>query len=416
MKIYNLSSDLNSIFPPRILDIVRYAGDQAAGTGKELFLVGGAVRDLLLERMSLDIDMVIEGDAISLARQIADKMSARLTSHIRFGTATIGFNDFSIDIATARRETYAKPGALPTVQPGTIEDDLFRRDFSINAMAVNLSPNNYGALLDLYEGKRDIEHRLIRILHSQSFVDDATRMLRACRYEQRLGFTLEYETANLIYRDASMLNTISGDRLRHELELILKEERPEDVLKRAAELGLLTRLHHAFKGNGWLAEKYNKARQIADKNNITGLYLCLLIYQLSRDELEQFIVYFNFPKNSERFMIDTLALKARLSELSHPEMKPGDIYTLLNTYTITAIQANLCVTESNIVAERLNLFINKLRFVRTSLTGNDLIKMGISPGPQFTTIFKALHMAKLNGKLPTRDDEVLFVSRFTVNL
>jgi tRNA nucleotidyltransferase (CCA-adding enzyme) len=416
MKIYNLSSDLNSFFPPLILDIIRYAGDQAAGNGKELFLVGGAVRDLLLGRTSLDIDMVIEGDAISLARQIADKMSAKLTTHTRFGTATIVLNDFSIDIATARRETYAKPGALPTVKPGSIEDDLFRRDFSINAMAISLSPNHYGALLDKYEGKRDIERKLIRILHSMSFTDDATRMFRACRYEQRLGFTMEQETENLVHRDASMLHTISGDRLRHELVLILKEERPETVLKRAAELGLLTRLHHSLQGNGWLTEKYSKARQMAGKNNTTALYLCLLIYPLSQDELKQFVVYFNFPKNSERFMIDTLAVKARLSELSQPEMKPGDIYTLLNNYVITAIQANSLATESNIIAERLNLFINKLRFIRTLLTGNDLIKMGINPGPQFTTIFKALHMAKLNGELSTRDEEVLFVSRFPVNL
>lgn len=416
MNIYNLSSDLNSFFPPRVLDIVRYAGDQAACAGKELFLVGGAVRDLFLGRTNLDIDMVIEGDAISLAQQIADKMHAKLTIHTRFGTATVSFDDFNIDMATARRETYAKPGALPSVQPGSIKDDLFRRDFSINAMAVSLSPDNYGALLDIYEGKRDIERRFIRILHSRSFIDDATRMLRACRYEQRLGFILEQETADRIRLDASMLGTISGDRLRHELELILKEERPETVLKRTTELGLLAQLHHSLKGNSWLAEKYGRVRQVAGQNNTSALYLCLLIYPFSYDELEQFIAYFNFPKNSERMMVDTLAVKARLSELSHTAIKPGDIYSLLNSYTITAIQANSLATESNIIAERLNLFINKLRLVRTLLTGNDLVKMGISPGPQFTIIFKALHTAKLNGELPTRDDEILFVSRFSGSL
>jgi tRNA nucleotidyltransferase (CCA-adding enzyme) len=416
MKNYNLSSELNRYFPTYVLNIVRYAGNEASSTGKELFLVGGAVRDLFLKRTNMDIDMVIEGDAISLAQQIADGTQSRLTLHARFGTATIRFNEFSIDIATARRETYTKPGALPTVQPGTIEDDLYRRDFSINAMAVSLSPDNYGALLDIYKGKQDLDHHLIRILHSRSFVDDATRMLRACRYEQRLRFTLEHETEDLARRDASMLGTISGNRLRHELELILKEEQPEKVLKRAMELGLLTRLHHSIKGNGWLAKKYNRVRQITGQSNAPTLYLCLMIYTLSNDELKQFISYLNFSKNMERTLLGTLAIKARLSELVHPEMKPGDIYNLLNSYTIPAIQANSLATESPVIASHLNLYVNKLRYVKTALSGNDLIKMGISPGPQFTTIFKSLHRAKLNGDLHTREDEKNFVSRFTGSL
>lgn len=413
MKNCNLSSELNRYFPSHVLDVIRHAGNEARSTGKDLFLVGGAVRDLFLKRTNLDIDLVFEGDAISLAQQIASGNPAKLTLHARFGTATIRFDDFSIDIASARRETYRMPGALPTVQPGTIEDDLYRRDFSINAMAVSLSPDNYGALLDIYKGKQDIEHRLIRILHSQSFIDDATRILRACRYEQRLGFTLEQETAECARRDASMLDTISGDRLRHELELILKEEQPETVLKRTMELGLLTRLHHSLKGNGWLAEKYNKVRQITGQGNIYILYLCLLIYALSINELKQFIAYLHFPKKTEKVLFDTLAIKARLSELAHPETKPDVIYSFLNNYTIPAIQTNSLATESPVIAAHLDLYVNKLRHVRTSLSGNDLIKMGISPGPQFTTIFKALHMAKLNGELKTREDENLFVSRFT---
>lgn len=416
MKNYNLSSELNMYLPPHVLDIIRYAGNIACSKEKELFLVGGTVRDLFLSRTNLDIDMVIEDDAISLAQQIANSRQVKLTLHARFGTATIRFDDFSVDIATARRETYTEPGALPAVQPGTVEDDLYRRDFSINAMAVSLSPDNYGALLDLYKGKQDIDHRLIRILHSRSFIDDATRLLRACRYEQRLGFTLEQETADCARRDASMLGTISGDRLRHELELILKEEQPETVLKRAMELGLLTRLHHSLKGNGWLAEKYNRVRQITGQSNTSLLYLCLLIYSLSNDELKQFVSNLNFPKNVERTLVDTLAIKARLSKLAHPEMKPSDIYSLLNSYTIPAIQANSLATESPVIASHLNQYVNKLRHVRTSLSGNDLIKMGISPGPQFTTIFKSLHRAKLNGDLHTREDEKKFVSRFSGNL
>ena len=178
------------------------------------------------------------------------------------------------------------------MKPGSINDDLSRRDFTINAMAVELNPGHFGELLDLYGGRDDLEHKLIRVLHEKSFIDDATRIWRALRYEQRLDFQMEPATLKLLKRDIAMLDTISGDRIRHELELVLKEELPEKVLRRADELGVLAKLHPSLKGDGWLAEKFAQARELSLPDSPpVALYLSLLAYRLTADEIEQLISY-----------------------------------------------------------------------------------------------------------------------------
>src|SRR4030042_521069 len=187
----NFSKEIRAYLPQRIFNLLRDAGDKANKMGQEMFLVGGGVRDLFLGRPNFDLDLVIEGDAIKLAQELAKSSRVKLIVHRCFGTAKLNFSDFTLDIAAARRETYSRPGALPDVQPGTINDDLFRRDFSVNAMALCLAPERFGELIDLYHGQDDIANRLIRVLHPNSFIDDATRIFRAIRYEQRLGFTLE---------------------------------------------------------------------------------------------------------------------------------------------------------------------------------------------------------------------------------
>jgi len=257
----NLSLQLEKYLSPPVLALAKIAGREASELGQELYLVGGVVRDLFLGRANFDFDLVVEGDAIKLARRLAIDSQAKLKTHPRFGTAKLKYPGFSLDLATARSETYSKPGALPTVKPSKLKDDLIRRDFSINAMALRLNPQRFGELIDLHHSKNDLDNRLIRILHPNSFIDDATRILRGIRYEQRLGFRLEAETEKLLCRDAAMLDTISGDRIRHELELILKEDEPEPALRRAGELGVLRQLHPSLKGNVRLSEVFTKARK-----------------------------------------------------------------------------------------------------------------------------------------------------------
>ncbi|GAF72523.1 unnamed protein product [marine sediment metagenome] len=401
----NLSSQLEEYLPQQILKLVRDAGEKASELGQKVYLVGGAVRDLFLGRANFDFDLVVEGDAIRLAQELAKHSRAKLTVHPRFGTAKLSYSNFSLDLATARRETYSQPGALPTVQPGSLTDDLCRRDFSINAMAVCLAPQRFGELVDLYNGKDDLDNQLIRILHPNSFIDDATRILRGLRYEQRLGFRLEPKSAELLRRDAAMLDTISGDRIRHELELILKEDHPERVLRRADELGVMNKLHPSLKGNGWLSEKFDQARRLLKRTSPSPLYLCLLIYNLTNKENEQFLSRLNFPKRLALAMRHTLQLKTQLHSLANPQLKPSDIYRSLHGYTPHAIQANALASESPAVSRHLQLYLTKLRYVKPLLNGGDLQRMGFPSGPQLGKLLDALHEARLNGEVRTREEE-----------
>lgn len=401
----NLSSQLKEHLPPPVLALVKIAGKEASELGQELYLVGGVVRDLFLGRANFDFDLVVEGDAISLARRLAKDSQAKLTVHSHFGTAKLNYPGFSLDLATARSETYSKPGALPTVKPGNLKYDLIRRDFSINAMALHLNPQRFGELVDLYHGKDDLERCIVRILHPKSFIDDATRILRAIRYEQRLGFKLETETERLLRHDIAMLDTISGDRIRHELELILKEDHPERVLRRAEELGALTKLHPALKGNGWLSQKCDQARKLYKQVTLPHLYLCLLIYNLMEKENEEFISRLNFPKTSSQTMWQTLQLKAQIHILANPKLKPSDIYQSLKGYATQAIQANALATESLITSQHLQLYLTRLRYIKPLLNGENLKRMGVPVGPRIGEILNAVHKARLNGEVRTRRDE-----------
>lgn len=299
---------------------------------------------------------------------------------------------------------------MPVVEPGTIIDDLFRRDFSINAMAIYLTPEHYGELLDPYKGKDDLDSGLIRILHDQSFRDDATRILRALRYEQRLGFSLEPRTLQLLQQDTDMLDTISSERIRYDLEMILREEMPEKILKRAYQLGVLQKLHPSLKGNSWLAQRFEQARQIIKKGPLVSLYLSLLAYSLTETENEQFLLRLNPPKKLSKILRDTLNLKKRLPELTEPSLKPSDIYYLLHEYSPTAIQANAIASDSPLFRQHLEMFLHKLRYVKPLLDGNDLVRMGIPPGPQIGRTLRTLHEAKLAGEVRTREDEEKLVS------
>ena len=401
----NLSSQLEEYLPQEILKLIKDAGEKASELGQEVYLVGGAVRDLFLGRANFDLDLVVEGDAIRLAQELAKDSQAKLTVHPRFGTAKLSYTDFSLDLATARHETYSQPGALPTVQPGNLTDDLCRRDFSINAMALCLAPQRFGELIDLYHGKDDLDNQLIRVLHPNSFIDDATRILRGLRYEQRLGFRLDPRTAELLRHDAAMLDTISGDRMTHELELILKEDQPERVLRRADELGVLSELHPSLKGNGWLSERFDQARRLHKRTSPSPLYLCLLVYNLTERENEQFLSRLNFPKRLALAMRHTLQLKTQLHSLASLQIRRSDIYQSLHGYTPHAIQANAVASESPVVSRHLQLYLAKLRYVKPLLNGEDLQRMGVPPGPQLGKILEALHEARLNGEVRTREEE-----------
>ena len=401
----NLARQIEQYLPQKLLALVKSINGKAVERGERVYLVGGVVRDMFLGYPNFDLDLVVEGAAVKLAQQVAETSQAKLLAHHRFGTAKLRYENFTLDLATARKETYTRPGALPTVTPGTLKDDLIRRDFTINAMAISLGSNDYGDLADPHQGKNDLEHRLIRILHPGSFSDDATRILRAVRYEQRLGFRIETQTARLLKRDIPMLDTISGARIRHELELIFREKLPELALKHLGEMGVLSRISLSLKGNGWIAEKFDRARRLNKPYQLPTLYFCLLIYSLSENEIEQFLARLNTSITLFRIIRDTLRLRISLPLLDKPAMKPSKIYYLLREYEPLAVQANAIATESPIVHQHLQLFLTKLRYVRTSLNGGDLKRLGIPVGPEIGQVLHALHKAKLDGEVKTRAGE-----------
>jgi len=293
-KQINLAEKIERSLPAEAIALIKKATAIAESKNLPLYLVGGIVRDLLLGQANgnFDIDLVVEGDAVALATDFVEKAGGKLTTHKMFNTAKIALDKWTVDFATARTETYARPGALPLVTPGTIKTDLFRRDFTVNAMAVGLSPAHYGELYDRYGGMKDLGKKYIRVLHGNSFVDDATRIWRAIRYEQRLGFQIEPDTLQLLKRDVKQMRTVGGFRLRHELELILKEQQPEKALARADELGALQELHTSLKADDWLADRFQTAR---DSGRATpDFYLGLLTYRLTDDEILEITKFLRF--------------------------------------------------------------------------------------------------------------------------
>ena len=442
----NLSSRIKEYLPSELTGFLQAVGAIAAYQGHHLYLVGGVVRDLLLDRSNLDLDLVVEGDALALAQQAASVTQGKLTVYRRFGTARLRWGKWSIDFVRARSETYDRPGALPRVTPGSLSEDLFRRDFTINAMAINLNPGCYGEVIDIYGGRADLEKKYIRVLHEKSFTDDATRIWRALRYEQRLDFQMEVDTRRLLARNIPMLDTISSDRIRHELDLVLKEAQPEKVLRRAKELKVLSRLHPALKAGHTLSARFQRAREVvspesqlasevvspesqlaselassesrlgselaSSESRLASVYLALLTYPLTDNEVEDFISLLRVPGRPAKVMRDSQHLKTKLKLLATANLAPSRVYTALQGYAPVALLVSAIATDSTTVSRNIGLFYGWLRYVKPSLTGNCLIQMGVAPGPGVKDFLERLRAARLDGEVTTRQGEREMVTRW----
>ena len=403
----NLARQIREELPADLIEFIKKAGETAEKQQQRIYLVGGVVRDLLLDRSNLDLDIVVEGDAIKLAEKIAGSGEYTVKKHPRFGTATLKWGKRSADLITARSEAYTRPGVLPTVKPGTIIEDLARRDFSINAMAVELNPRRYGELIDPFNGRYDLENNIIRVLHEKSFTDDATRIWRAIRYEQRLDFHIEPNTLLLLERDIAMLKTISGDRIRHELELVLKEDMPEKVFQRAGELEVLTFIHSSLKGDEWLAETYAAAREYYAHEGTPKpeLYMALLAYRLTGKETEKLISYLHLPRAAAQVLRDTQSVKNVIGELSVQGLAPSAIYNILNNCGTTALTAVSIGAGSETAAEHIELYLNVLKLVNPVLTGEYLQQLGVKRGPKIKEVLSLLREARLDGKIDSKKGE-----------
>ena len=414
---------IEDALPASLLKLIREASRTATPKGSSLYVVGGFARDLLLGTPTLDLDLVVEGNAIALAKRLQKKVGGRVTSHARFGTAKLildkqAFPIPYLDFVTARTEFYEHPTALPQVERSSIKQDLHRRDFTINTLAICLDPDRYGELLDFYGGEQDLERKLIRVLHSLSFVEDPTRMLRAARLEQRLGFHLEERTEELIGNALDLLDRTTGERIRHELHLILEEAAPEEALCRLDELGVLAQIHPRLRCDGWLTEKYRLLRQalktqswkLAESERLVVeiLYLALLTYRLSAPDLESFVKRLKIAGEDAALLRQVNRLLFSTRELVK-ERRPSAIYRLLKHYSTPAIFVLWIATDSEQVREQLELYHRTLRFVEPEIDGEYLKALGLQPSPLFGHILSALRDACLDGEVSSLEEEEAFV-------
>ena len=379
----------------------------ARASSASLYIVGGSVRDLLLGRGIRDLDLVTEGDAPKLAAMVSEQTGGKLTAHSRFGTATVETHGLRLDFSTARDETYPQPGALPQVRPSGMRDDLRRRDFSINAMALCLSGPAEGSLLDPCGGQADLQQGIVRVLHQASFIDDPTRIFRAVRYEQRLGFTIEQDTLRML-REALLqnrVNTLSGDRVRRELELMLEEGRPVPALRRAGELGLLAAIHPALSvGIGNLTETERAHHPLE--------LLARTTFSMSPEAAEALIARLNMPLEWSQAVRDAVALQRIACLLdTQDDLRPSQVVELLrdrNAYALRAMR-HLCTGQR--IRERLDCYLAEWRNCAPALNGHDLKDLGVIPGPATGRILKELKRARLDQQVSDRDDEIALVKR-----
>jgi tRNA nucleotidyltransferase (CCA-adding enzyme) len=398
----NLSRDMNRLLPAEALLVIGQASNSAERLGFRVFLVGGVVRDILLGRNGFDLDLAVEGDAIELARALSTDQ-ARVTVHHRFNTARVAFDGYHLDLARTRCENYTRPGALPTVRPGTIEDDLGRRDFTVNAMALSLNRDDYGNLIDRHGGRDDLKAGLIRVLHAASFTDDATRLWRAIRYEQRFGFAIEPHTLDLFRRDIDRIADITPDRQRYELECVLGEARPETIFCRADELGLLNRWHPALSGDEWLKQSCRRLRAIQAAT--PSAYLSLLCWRLDAEQKASLARTLKLSRRQYRVLQESTVIRDCLSLLDSSQAPPSRIASLLRSLDADVLAAARAALEPARAVENIERYLATWSRITPALNGENLLKLGVPRGPDIGRMLEELRDLTIDGAIDSRQAE-----------
>ncbi|MCM8780059.1 MAG: hypothetical protein NC914_02795 [Candidatus Omnitrophica bacterium] len=410
--------------PPELKEVISCSQKVSERLGFRAYLVGGFVRDLILGVPNLDMDIVIEGDGLKFAEELCAILNAKLTRHRRFGTATITApGNFKIDVATARKETYAHPAALPNVTAGDIQDDLLRRDFTINAMAISISSSDFGKFVDFFGGKSDLMHGHIRVMHDLSFIDDPTRILRAIRFEQRYHLKIETHTYKLLKSalERNMLEAVDKQRIRDELILMLKENEPIRYIKRANKLlglsfispkirftkSLAAQLYKVEKEINWFKSAFPRKRLI----DAWLLYLIVLLKRLKKREVLSFANRYALRTGEVKRIISFEENFDRLNcRLNKKDIRPSRIYRLLEPLSYEVIILIKAVSKRRLVKKHIADFLKVYNGMRLHVNGEDLKKMGLKPGPSFKKLLLKLLYAKIDYGLKTREEELNFIS------
>ncbi|MDK2957559.1 MAG: hypothetical protein PWQ57_3057 [Desulfovibrionales bacterium] len=423
----NIKNLMRNRLPVALLDLLHRAGDLGRELGVEVYAVGGFVRDILLATPNSDLDLVVEGDGVAFAKKLADRMGGRAKPHQKFKTSVVVLEDGQrVDVATARLEYYEYPAALPTVELSSIKMDLYRRDFTINALAVHLNPDKFGNLVDFFGAQRDIKERILRVLHSLSFVEDPTRILRAVRFEQRFGFTIGGQSLRLIKNALALkiFDRLSGSRIFNELRLILQEASPLACLRRLKQLGVMAAIHPLLKLDA-AREKildevelvYNGYKLLFHEYNLEPwkLYMLGLTHGLNIQKLERIFERLNLSKREQREMTD---LRRHIFQASHDlgrwrstKGRISRLYFILEPVPLEGVLYLMARSKDDKLRKSISLFLTQLKAQQLDIRGEDLLAMDIPPGPAYTRILREVHAAKLDGLARTREAQLEMARR-----
>jgi tRNA nucleotidyltransferase (CCA-adding enzyme) len=377
-----------------------------------VYLVGGAVRDVLMGERNFDVDIAVEGDGIALGQALARELGGRVVPHEKFGTAIVLYgNGGRVDVATARTEFYDHPGALPTVEQASIRQDLYRRDFTINAMAVSLKGADFGRLVDYFGGHRDLAGGVVRVLHNLSFIDDPTRIFRAVRYETRYGFRMDAHTFGLAKAcvEMDLVGELSSARVRDELQALLSEERVGDSVRRMAELGIDRAIHphlaadeeavHLIEAVDALREAY------APEAPAWRLRLAVLARRLSSTEVLDWAERLKLRRRDAERIADAVAVAPRLRDLVGATKEPAALWQRVAPHDPDGALLALATSKGR-ARKRLERYFEELRGVTLEISGGDLAELGLGESPQVGAVLEELRRRKLNGELDGRAAEI----------
>ena len=420
----NITKFMRERLSTRLLRVLQEIGKVAQELGCGAYVVGGFVRDLFLYRSDEDVDIVIEGEGIVFAKKFARLVGARVHSHEKFGTAVIIFPDGSkIDVASARLEYYKFPAALPVVEMSSIKLDLYRRDFTINTLAIQLNPDRFGTLIDFFSARKDIKEKVIRVLHNLSFVEDPTRVFRAIRFEQRFGFTMGKLTAGLIENALSMdfFRGLSGRRVFSELRQILQEENPVPAIVRLQDFDLLKVISPAITFDEYLIDRLNSVKKVLAWHDLLFLdetymkwvvYFLALIHPVDPQSSEEICRRFELaPRHRKIFAQERFEAMRCMYWLEQnlPTLN-SQLYHQLSGFKNELILYMMAVAKARPVKKAISHYFTHLRRIQVTIKGEDLKRTGLSPGPAYRKILQATLDAKLNGQLKTHQDELQYAA------
>lgn len=408
----SLIDRMNKFLSFEVLQLLKEIGKLADQVNYSAYVIGGIVRDLVIGRTNQDIDIVVEGNGITFANLLAEHLGGTVRCHEKFGTATWKHpSRLKIDITSARTEYYDYPAALPTVEMSSLKEDLFRRDFTINAMAIKINNDHFGNLIDYFHGYNDIEHNKIKILYNLSFVEDPTRILRAVRFEQRFGFNMDQQTLELAMISADKIISTSKPRIAHELNILLKEDHPVEALVRLHEIGVIRFLVGT---NSFDEQKLRLFKSLVDEveplqqqiqNSET--WICYLAILFSQSENGVKIVK-DFALNNDSLNIIEEIVELLFYDqnfLKNPTL--GNIHRFLKNYRSEAIISYAVLKPLPFgLVEILKAYLQKRCEMPKLIDGNDLLTLNLKPGPLYSKIILDIECAYLNQDISSKEEAI----------